>query len=131
MNRDQPNSGIETANEAKRAGKIDKHHFELGAVDGEVVVAAGAGDKGGARKLSYIYKTGRTIGSRKRQVQLPHLEWHGTAAGEIGEGRESEKSAAEPAAVGVRDFIAVCRKRGDVEYSSTRQQLFWEEKIDY
>lgn len=53
-------------NEAKGEGEIDRHHLEQGAVDGEVVVATGAGDEEDARKVSYIYKTGPTIESRKR-----------------------------------------------------------------
>lgn len=120
-----------TANGAKGAGKIDTHHLELGAVDGEVVVAAGAGDEGHPRKVSYIYKTGRTIESRKRQVQLPHLEWHGTAAGEVGEGRASEKSAAEPATA-VGDLITVRRRGGDVDRGIFLNDAFWgRNKIDY
>lgn len=95
-------------------------------------MAAGAGDKGHPRKISYIYKTGRTIVSRKRQVQqLPHLEWHGTAAGEVGEGRASEKSAAEPATA-IGDFIAVRRMGGDVDCGIFLNDAFWgRNKIHY
>ena len=64
-------------------------------------------------------------------MQLPHLEWHGTAAGEIGEGRASEKSAAEPATA-VGDLITVRRRGGDVDRGIFLNDAFRERnKIDY
>jgi len=62
-------------------------------------------------------------------VQLPHLEWHGTAAGEVGEGRASEESAAEPATA-VGDLIAVRRGGGDVDCGIFLNDAFWGKKQD-
>lgn len=48
-------------------------------------------------------------------MQLPHLDWHGAATGEAGEGRASDKSGAAPATAAVGDLIAVCLGGGDVK----------------
>uniref|UniRef100_J3N292 Uncharacterized protein n=1 Tax=Oryza brachyantha TaxID=4533 RepID=J3N292_ORYBR len=76
------------------------YHLELEAVDGEVEVAAGAGDEGG--RLVLIRRTSR----RDARVgdggdSGSHLGWDGVAAGEVGDGIPSENSVAAEAAAGV------------------------------
>ena len=69
---------------------------------------AGAADEENPRRVNYIYKTaGGASEPRKRRVLLlPHLGCDGAAAGEVGEGRASGKSAPELALAVAGDLIA-------------------------
>jgi len=89
-------------------------------------VPAGAADEENPRRVNYIYKTaGGASEPRKRRVLLlPHLGCDGAAAGEVGEGRASGKSAPELALAAAADLIARGSpergtQAGEVEYSST------------
>jgi hypothetical protein len=83
-----------------------RYHLELEAVDGEVVVPAGAGGREEGRKVSCIHKMESASGSRWRGMVPPHLAWDGTAAGEDGDGSTSEKSASDPAPAAAGDLIS-------------------------
>ena len=121
-----------TANGAKGAGKIDTHHLELGAVDGEVVVAAGAADKGHARKVSYIYiKRGARL--NRGSDRCSSLTWNGMGPLQGRSGRaERQKNLRRSQR---RRLETSLRFAGEermwiVEYSST--MLFGgRNKIDY